>query len=218
MDQRDRGNVMRLILAIILSASAAFAEGERAGEFDYYVLALSWSPSWCALEGDARDSPQCERGKGFGWILHGLWPQFEKGWPSYCRGSARNPSRAMTRAMADITGTDGLAWHSWNKHGRCSGLSAEDYFEVSRRAYDQINRPEVFRQLGKPVTLPANVVEEAFIEANPALEADMITVTCKRDRIEEVRICLSKDFAPRTCGADVIRDCRMQDALFAPLR
>ena len=209
---------MRWLMILALSVSPAFADGEEAGQFDYYVLALSWSPSWCALEGDARQSPQCERGKGFGWILHGLWPQFEEGWPSYCRGSARNPSRSMTRAMADITGTDGLAWHAWNKHGRCSGLSAEDYYDVSRDAYDAVNRPEVVRKLEDPVTLPARVVEQAFLETNPDLEADMITVTCKRNRIEEVRICLTRDFEPRTCGTDVIRDCRMTDALLDPLR
>lgn len=209
---------MRWFMILLLSAMPALAEGERAGEFDYYVLSLSWSPSWCRLEGDDRGSPQCEDGTGYGWILHGLWPQFEEGWPSYCRGQARNPSRAMTGAMADITGTGGLAWHAWNKHGRCSGLSAEDYFEVSRDAYGAVNRPQVFRDLDRPVTLPASVVEAAFIEANPTLEPDMITVTCKRDRIEEVRICLTREFEPRTCGRDVIRDCRMTDALFEPLR
>ena len=209
---------MRWILALFLSVTTASAEGERAGDFDYYVLALSWSPSWCALEGDARNSPQCEAGTGHGWILHGLWPQFEEGWPSYCKGSERNPSRSMTRAMADITGTDGLAWHAWNKHGRCSGLSAEGYFEASRAAYEAVNRPQVFRELDRAVTLPASIVEEAFIEANPALEPDMITVTCRSERIQEVRLCLTRDFEPRTCGVDVIRDCRMTDALFEPLR
>jgi ribonuclease T2 len=209
---------MRATIALLLFAWPAWAEGERAGEFDYYVLALSWSPTWCAIEGDARNSPQCDAGRGFGWILHGLWPQFETGWPSYCRGSERNPPRSMTRAMADITGTDGLAWHAWNKHGRCSGLSAADYYDASRDAYDAVNRPEVFRKLEDPVRIPAGLVEEAFIEANPALEPDMVTVTCKASRVQEVRICLDRDFAPRTCGADVIRDCTLDDALFAPVR
>ena len=102
---------MRALLLALLLPVTAWAEGERAGAFDYYVLALSWSPSWCALEGDARGSPQCEDGTGHGWILHGLWPQYDRGWPSYCRTDKRNPSRAMTAGMADITGTGGLAWH-----------------------------------------------------------------------------------------------------------
>lgn len=209
---------MRAIILALLMPLAAWAEGERAGDFDYYVLALSWSPSWCALEGDARGSPQCDDGTGHGWILHGLWPQYERGWPSYCRTDARNPSRSMTAAMADITGTSGLAWHAWNKHGRCSGLTAEAYYETARAAYDAVVRPEILRKLDRAVTLPARVVEEAFLASNPGLSADAITITCKRDRIEEARICLTRELAPRRCGADVIRDCRMEDALLPPLR
>ena len=209
---------MRALLLAALLPALAWAEGEPPGSFDYYVLALSWSPSFCATEGDARNSPQCEAGRRHGWILHGLWPQYERGWPSYCRTTARNPSRAMTAAMADITGTDGLAWHAWNKHGRCSGLSATDYFTLSRRAYDRIARPAVLRKLDRTVSLPASVIEEAFLEANPALGPDEITITCKAGRIAEARICLTRDLTPRRCGADVIRDCTAQGALFPPLR
>ncbi len=35
------------LLALLLAATPAAAEGERPGEFDYYVLALSWSSSFC---------------------------------------------------------------------------------------------------------------------------------------------------------------------------
>lgn len=210
--------VLVLALAAALAASAAWAKGERSGEFDYYVLSLSWSPTWCALEGDARRSPQCEDDADFGWVMHGLWPQYDRGWPSYCPTTERNPSRAMTRDMADIMGTPGLAWHQWNKHGVCSGLSATDYYAVSREAYGTINRPEIFRQLDKAVKLPAAVVEEAFLKANPQLDPDMITITCKQGRIQEARICLSRSLEPVTCGRDVVRDCTATDALFAPIR
>ena len=98
---------MRLLMAILLMTGLARAEGEAPGDFDYYVLSLSWSPNWCALEGDARGSPQCARGAGFGWVLHGLWPQYDRGWPSYCRTARRDPTRAQTAAMADIMGAPG---------------------------------------------------------------------------------------------------------------
>ena len=200
----------------VLLGSFAFAKGERSGEFDYYVLSLSWSPTWCAIEGDARQSPQCEA--DFGWVMHGLWPQYHRGWPSYCPTTERNPSRAMTRNMADVMGTSGLAWHQWNKHGVCSGLSASDYYALSREAYGKVVRPPVFRQLDRAVKLPASVVEEAFLKSNPQLSPDMITITCRDGRIQEARICLSKSLDPVPCGADVIRDCQMEDALFAPIR
>lgn len=200
----------------VLLGSFAFAKGERSGEFDYYVLSLSWSPTWCAIEGDARQSPQCEA--DFGWVMHGLWPQYHRGWPSYCPTTERNPSRSMTRDMADVMGTSGLAWHQWNKHGVCSGLSASDYYALSREAYGKVVRPPVFRQLDRAVKLPASVVEEAFLKSNPQLSPDMITITCRDGRIQEARICLSKSLDPVPCGADVIRDCQMEDALFAPIR
>ena len=208
---------MRILMVALLWATPIFAEGERAGEFDYYVLALSWSPNWCIREGNARGSEQCEPNRDLGWVLHGLWPQFEQGWPSYCRTNQRDPSRAQTAAMADIMGTSGLAWHQWKKHGRCAGLSSEAYFDLSRTAYNSVTRPQVLRNLTKEVTLPASLIEEAFLAENPALVPDMITVTCKGNSIQEARICLTKDLEPRICGRDVRRDCSSGNASFAPI-
>ena len=209
---------MRWLLVLLFSVGIARAEGEPAGDFDYYVLSLSWSPTWCALEGDRRGSPQCDADKDFGWVLHGLWPQYERGWPSYCRTDARNPSRADTAAMAEIMGSSGSAWHQWNKHGRCSGLSSDDYYALAREAYGRVNRPDILRRVDKSIRLPTSVIEDAFLEANPAWGADMVTITCKSRRIQEARICLTRDLKPRTCGADVIRDCSQTDALFDPIR
>ena len=156
---------MRGVLIWLAMVSGAWAQ-DRSGEFDYYVLALSWSPNWCAYEGDARGSDQCDARHDHGWILHGLWPQYHRGWPEYCKTAERPPSRAMTRDMADIMGTSGLAWHQWKKHGVCSGLSAPAYYALSREAYARVVRPPVFRKLDKTVKLPASVVEEAFLQSN----------------------------------------------------
>ena len=207
---------MRWVIGLLLSAAVAHAEGDTAGEFDYYVMALSWSPTWCAIEGDARNAKQCDT--DLGWSLHGLWPQFHRGYPSYCNTVERAPSRRETGEMADIMGSGGLAWHQWKKHGVCTGLSSNTYFDLSRQAYESITRPDVFRRLEEEVRLPASLVEEAFIKANPQLEPDMLTVTCRDRRIQEVRICLSKDLDPVPCGQDVVRDCTQKDALFAPIR
>ncbi|GAA6209427.1 ribonuclease T2 [Cognatishimia sp. WU-CL00825] len=209
---------LMIFLSMVLLTPPAQADAERAGEFDYYVLALSWSPNWCALEGDSKNAPQCDPRHDHGWILHGLWPQFHRGWPSYCRTTARAPSRSMTKDMADIMGTAGLAWHQWKKHGSCSGLSAPDYYALSRKAYAQITRPKIFRKLQKQITLPAALIEQAFLQDNPELAADGLTVTCKQGRIQEARICLSKDLTPVPCGRDVIKDCSLSDAVFDPIR
>ena len=208
-----------LLLAVLCCTGAARAEGERPGDFDYYVMALSWSAAWCALEGDARDDPQCDDGRGLTFILHGLWPQYEDGWPSFCRTAERDPTRAETAAMADIMGGAGLAFYQWKKHGRCSGLAAPDYFATARKAYSGLTIPALFAGVDRPLALPASVIEDAFLEANPALTRDQITITCKAGRIQEARICLTRDtLTPRNCGQDVIRDCSLQDALLEPVR
>lgn len=209
---------MRTLLALILMTRLATAEGEPAGDFDYYVLSLSWSPNWCALTGDGQGSAQCTAGRGFGWVLHGLWPQYERGWPSYCRTSHPDPGRTLTAGMADIMGTSGVAWYQWKKHGRCSGLAAADYFAAARQAYDTVNRPQVLRRLRAPARLPAHVIEAAFLKENPGWGADMVTITCKSGRIQEVRLCLTKDLVPRNCAANVVRDCQLSDALLDPVR
>lgn len=210
---------MRSLVAAFLflaQSVAALADGERAGDFDYYVLALSWSPNWCALEGDARGAEQC--GRDFGWIVHGLWPQYEDGWPSYCPTVARAPSRTLTGAQADLFGAGGAAWYQWKKHGVCSGLEAEDYYRLAREAWARVNRPEVLAKLDRAVKLPAKVIEQAFLEANPGWTPDTVTITCKDGHIQEARVCLTRDLDPRACGADVVGDCTMENALFQPIR
>jgi ribonuclease T2 len=218
--QEGKAEMRRILVALaaLCWPACSFAEGERAGDFDYYVMSLSWSSAWCELEGDARDDPQCDAGRGLTFVLHGLWPQYEAGWPSYCRTTERDPTRAMTAAMTDIMGGAGLAFYQWKKHGRCSGLSAEAYFQTARQAYETIRIPDVFAQVSKPLTLPASVVEEAFLEANPDLARDQITITCKDGLIQEARICLAPDLSPRRCGLDAIRDCRLADAVLEPVR
>lgn len=209
---------MRLLLAWICTAGLALADGEKPGDFDYYVLALSWSPNWCAIEGDAKGSDQCDARHDHGWIMHGLWPQYHRGWPSFCQTAERPPSRGMTAQMSDIMGTAGLAWHQWRKHGSCSGLSAAGYYDLSREAYGNVVRPDVFRKLDKEVQLPARIVEEAFLKANPNIEADGLTVTCRDGFIQEVRVCLSRSLDPVPCGQDVVRDCSLDRAVFTPIR
>jgi len=211
-------HIVFVTLLALLAALPAQADGEKSGEFDYYVMSLSWSPNWCSIEGDARNSPQCDEAHDFGWTLHGLWPQFHRGYPSYCRTTTPQPTRKMSEDMADIMGTSGLAWYQWKKHGVCSGLAASDYYALSRRAYSSVTRPPVFRGLDKTITLPASVVEQAWLKSNPILTPDMITITCKSGHIQEARICLSKSLAPVPCGADVVRDCQMKDARFEPVR
>ena len=192
---------------------------DEAGVFDHYVLALSWSPSWCRAEGDARRARQCDQRHDHGWILHGLWPQHLRGWPDYCPGSERDPSRAETAALADLFGSAGAAWHQWKKHGRCSGLGPTGYFGLARAAYDAVARPARLRRLGEDAWLDPEVIEAIFLAANPDVAPDEVVVTCRDGLIREVRICLDKALKPRACTRAVLADaCRAGRAMLPAVR
>lgn len=209
----------RLLTLFALALIPPFAGAQdRAGDFDYYVLSLSWSPSWCSQTGDDRDAEQCDTGRKIDFMVHGLWPQYERGWPQDCRTDERDPLRRESQAMADIMGSGGLAWYQWQKHGRCTGLSAADYYGTTRAAADRVEIPDVFDDLARDITLPPAVVEDAFIEANPDLGRDGITVTCRGDALQEVRICLTPDLEPRDCAPDVRRDCSRDRVLMEKVR
>lgn len=207
-----------MIKSFSLAASVALGltfTGMPAAGFDYYVLALTWTPTWCQTDGgpeDARRGGQCDPARDLGFTLHGLWPQDAAGgWPEYCDTDARDPSRRETAAMADVMGSGGLAWYQWKKHGRCSELEPEDYFAASRRVYEALSLP------APPAGASPGAIEAAFLKANPALSSDGVIVTCGGGQLQEIRICLTPDFMPRACGQDVQEDaCRARGRLDVP--
>src|SRR3979411_349189 len=76
----------------VATAGTASAQDRRQnapGEFDFYVLSLSWSPSFCeeAAErgGGGRSQVQCG-GRPYSFVVHGLWPQYEHRCSAYCFG------------------------------------------------------------------------------------------------------------------------------------
>jgi len=202
-------SAMRGLIAAAALAVAVLLPGRAAG-FDYFLLALSWSPSWCLSEGDP-GAAQCAPERDLEFVLHGLWPQFEEGWPKDCASDAPDPSRREAAAMADVMGSAGLAAHQWRRHGRCTGLDAAAYFALSRQAFERVALPE----LDGPMTAAA--VEAAFRAANPDLGADQLVATCRDGLLREVRLCLTRALAPRACGADVERAaCRALGLLAVP--
>jgi ribonuclease T2 len=182
-----------------LSAGPVFAQGfrefrgGRAGDFDFYVLALTWSPGFCDLEGDRKGRQQCEAGRDLGFTVHGLWPQYERGYPSECGPSGRSPSRPALEEARGVFPDEGLARHQWRRHGTCSGLSPDQYFRDVRRAREQVRLPERFRSLSRDVAMTPIEIERAFADANPGLRPDMMAIACRRGVLQEVRICMSKD-------------------------
>ncbi len=189
------------LVALLALCARAEAAGEP-GRFDYYVLTLSWSPTYCETEGRGRNEPQCSGGRPYAFVLHGLWPQYERGWPEDCPTSKRPfVPEALIRDMLDIMPARGLVIHEYRKHGTCSGLTPAEYFAASRRLFESLKIPARYLKPTAPITVSPQQIEDDFIATNAGLDRDMIAVACGRGkRLREVRICYTKDLALRACG------------------
>jgi ribonuclease T2 len=208
------GAALAGLAALCLSGlPASSQEGRgRPGDFDFYVLALSWSPAFCESTGASRGSAQCDPGRRLGFVVHGLWPQHERGYPSQC--DSRNPPRYVIDETADIFPDSGLARHQWRKHGTCSGLDPASYFRAVRRARGMVTIPDPLQALSRDGETTGQNVERAFAAVNPGLRPDMMAVTCRRGELREVRICLEKDLTGfRRCPQVDAEACR-----FGPIR
>ena len=173
------------------------------GQFDYYVLSLSWSPSFCATA--------AERGRGrtgnaqcgarpYSFVVHGLWPQYDKGFPEYCQLPAPRLDRSIVASMLDLMPAPHLIFNEWDRHGTCSGQTPRAYFETVRKARAAVKIPPDYADLKQPLSVTPRNVEDAFINANAGLSRGAIAIGCARKRLTEVRLCLSKDLQFRDCG------------------
>jgi ribonuclease T2 len=182
------------------------AREHEPGVFDYYLLALSWSPTYCADVGEKRRDPQCSprSGRPFAFVLHGLWPQYERGWPQDCRSPDRGfVPRPVASRMLDIMPSERLVFYEYRKHGTCSGLGVDGYFDLARRLYEKVRIPPRFVGLtDQRTTISPGELMQDFMAANPKLEPDMIVVQCggAGHRLKEVRICFDKAGDFRACG------------------
>ena len=189
------------------------------GAFDFYVLSLSWSPSFCESGGGRRgNNEQCDRGRPYAFVVHGLWPQYERGFPQNCTQPAPWIDNKLISSMLDLMPARKLVIHEWQAHGTCSGLEAERYFATVRSAREKIKIPERFVRLNDYTMVAPDEVEDAFVAANPGLAHDMIAVTCSGRFLSEVRICMSKDLAFHACPETDRRACRNPRVVMPPVR
>ena len=202
----------RWVFAVLLALSCAVsyarhhhakpATGEP-GQFDYYVLTLSWSPTYCLTH--PQDRTQCS-GKGYGFVLHGLWPQFDAGnWPEFCSTEPLPP--AAEQLGSTLFPSRNLMEHEWQRHGTCSGLDAVAYFRTADKALASVHVPTDFEAPAHGLSLTGAQIAAAFRKANPAIPADGLTVACGRGELSEVRVCLTRDLAPRSCGKGALSTC-----------
>ena len=105
-----------LVLAITINAAPAQEQRQdqrqerreqrqhQPGQFDFYVLALSWSPSFCqaSAERGREAAEQCGTARPYSFVVHGLWPQYERGFPRACEVPAPRLNRELMSSMLDL--------------------------------------------------------------------------------------------------------------------
>ena len=213
---------MTVAVWLLALSAPSFAAPEtrqnEPGEFDFYVLSLSWSPSFCDAAGD-RAKKQAECGeRPYSFVVHGLWPQYEKGFPEYCQVPSPRLDRNIVSSMLDLMPAPRLIFHEWDRHGTCSGLPARAYFETVRKARAVVKIPPEFLDIKSELTVTPGGVEEAFVKANPGLTSAAMAVGCDNKRLREIRICMSRDLAFRECAEVERRSCRRDKLVMPPVR
>lgn len=200
--------MLALAVALLVCLPALGQEKGQPGRFDYYVLALSWSPSWCATQVGRADKEQCGQSRPKGFVVHGLWPQYgDGGYPAQCAVPGKLSDEMVAR-MLDVMPSRRLVDHEWRRHGTCDGGEPEPYFGRIRDAYQKIRIPKAFDAPVTPQTMSVAEVEKLFAAANPGLDGKSVAVVCRGRAIAEVRICLDKDLNYRACGRDVSDRCK----------
>ena len=199
---RAAASAAALLLALGWPALAAYG-AEEAGRFDYYVLALSWSPAFCATH--AADRVECGHHRAF--VAHGLWPQYAAGGgPQHCSGAEALDQETLDRARLAMP-DEHLVRHEWVAHGTCTGMSPHGYFATLIHAIGRLSIPPEFDGQA-PRSLTAAQIVSAFVRVNPSMSPHSVAVQCHGSRLEEVRICLSRDLQPQACGREIHTQCR----------
>ena len=208
-----------LVAVALGSAPAQERRQNQAGQFDFYVLALSWSPSFCKdTEERGREAREQCGARPYSFVVHGLWPQYESGFPRDCQMPAPRLNRNIMTSMLDLMPAPRLVYHEWDSHGTCSGLAPQAYFDLVRKARSTVKIPEDYSTPKSTLTVTPDEVEEAFVKANPGLSRTGIAVTCGGTRLSEVRICMSKYLRFRDCAEIDRRACRREKLTMPPVR
>jgi len=209
------------LVAAVAPASAQDSRQNTPGQFDFYVLSLSWSPSFCAAaheRGRDRSAGMQCGARPYSFVVHGLWPQYDKGFPEYCQVPSPRIGRGMVSTMLDLMPAPHLVFNEWDKHGTCSGLSPHAYFETVRKARAAVKIPPEYIDLKEPLSVTPAAIADAFVKANPGLSQDGMAVECDRRRLTEIRVCLSKDLQFRDCAELARRSCRRDQLVMPPVR
>lgn len=169
--------------------------------FKHYVLALSWSSTYCLLNASSMGAPQCKPDK-YNFIVHGLWPQ-----PSnkekinqdlvFCDTSKEVSGQIIEKTFSIMPSTR-LIQHSWRKHGSCSGLSPQEYFSQIKSLYKEFNIKSLEFNPDDVVQINLKKLYKD-IARQTNIDPDHFSITCQGRLLKEVRICMDRSFKPTSC-------------------
>lgn len=120
---------------------------------DYYMLSLSWSPSFCESQKQRNHGEipkhlqfQCNEAAKFGWVIHGLWPQnasakVVEDHPRFCQGDLPPVSENIIKQYMSESPGASLLQGEWEKHGACAFNDAESYFAKQKSLFHSLNLP-----------------------------------------------------------------------------
>lgn len=214
------------LIAVVIAAAILTPAGARShnrnrgqgkpGVFDYYVLSLSWSPEYCATNGSG-DPGQCSGGRKFAFVVHGFWPQYERGYPHDCAGGGGVSGELIHRILPLMPNAK-LIQHEWSKHGTCSGLGQDKYFETIEQVYSGVSIPADFKEPIKNIEISPAKVKSEFVSANGGMPSEAFRVLCHGRFLSEVRVCFTKDLKGRACAPDVRDTCSVDPLIMRPVR
>ena len=151
------------------------------------------------------DAPDgCAVCGGAGFVLHGLWPENTDG--TYPEDCSTAPGPSDPSAYKDIYPDAGLLAHEWAKHGTCSGLAADAYFQAERTAKAALRIPENLAGKQTPAQETPAQILGSFAQANSGYPVGDFALRCGNNRLTAGQVCLDKNSKAMSCPA--VRSCR----------
>ena len=188
-------------------------------DFDFYILALSWSPGFCDSEAADQTSDQCAVGAGQGFVVHGLWPEnASRPYPADCDDKVYVPGAAL-RLTHGVYPSEKLAIHEYRKHGSCTGLTPDVYFTAAKYARDHFTIPPLLQAPREPISTSPHEIETTLIAANPGLTSQNFALSCSNGELTDIRICIPKTLDGYVdCRRVASHSCHADSIIVAPLR
>jgi ribonuclease T2 len=199
---------LKVLISLVVYASVASA----ASDFDFFLLVRQYSPTLCS-------STSCSKDTVSEFTIHGLWPEYYNGYPSYCTDASFSEKSLDGSTVDQMNcewpsfngGNSGFWSHEWEKHGTCSLdvlPTEEDYFSKGLEVNDMYDVNVALTKAGISI-VDGNEVEASAIQAalNDAYGVNGV-LKCQNGALSEVWMCLDKEtYEPFQCPSSLSSTC-----------